>query len=68
MDSIAITETKNILEREYNIFLDTKEIVNLKVTKLWEIEQNNKRSTPIFEFMLLLSSLLNPDHILQEFI
>ena len=38
LDSIAVTETKNILEQQFNLFMDAKEVLNLRVNDLWRIE------------------------------
>lgn len=39
LDSIAVAETKNILEQKCNVFLNAKEILKLKVLDLWDMEK-----------------------------
>lgn len=39
VDSIAVAETKNILEQKCNVFLNAKEILKLQVHALWDMEK-----------------------------
>ena len=57
LDSIAVAETKNILEQDFNIFMDAKEVLQLRVNDLWKIESGQHLSKYHFNsdlFCLLL--------------
>ncbi len=43
LDSLKVTEIKEILENNYNISLNVAEIANLSFQKLFEIDQNFRK-------------------------